>query len=212
MAERDGAGHRTRHWRRTGRAVRHGARASLVSASAALLPRRRWRGASAIPKTISATSPDVTINHTVDPGGSFVVIHSGPTPQTAETGPNTLVGSASASSEGRSQRHIGSAVGGRQRRLLFRSGGAYLSYTFQLSSTPRRPGRPACSYSCHGICGKPEGHNLCPREGDGRNRPGIASRVCRAENYFRARSRSVESRSDKSMYKPDTDITSNVVC
>jgi hypothetical protein len=85
---------------------------------------------------------DVTINHNVEQGGSFVVIHSGATPQTAETGPNTLVGSASASSEGAHNGTLAVRSEVDNDDYYFVQAEAYLSYTFQLSSTPGAPGDP----------------------------------------------------------------------
>jgi PEP-CTERM motif len=88
---------------------------------------------------------DVTINHNVDAadgGGSFVVIHSGATPQTAETGPNTLVGSASASSDGAHNGTVEVRSEVDNDDYYFVQAEASLSYTFQLSSTPGAPGDP----------------------------------------------------------------------
>jgi hypothetical protein len=85
---------------------------------------------------------DVTINHNVEQGGSFVVIHSGATPQTAETGPNTLVGSASASSDGAHNGTLEVRSEVDNDDYYFVQAEAYLSYTFQLSSTPGAPGDP----------------------------------------------------------------------
>jgi PEP-CTERM motif len=85
---------------------------------------------------------DVTINHNVEQGGSFVVIHSGATPQAAETGPNTLVGSASASSQGAHNGTLEVRSEVDNDDFYFIQAEASLSYTFQLSSTPGAPGDP----------------------------------------------------------------------
>jgi hypothetical protein len=72
----------------------------------------------------------------------LVVIHSGATPQTAETGPNTLVGSASASSEGAHNGTLEVRSEVDNDDFYFIQAEASLSYTFQLSSTPGAPGDP----------------------------------------------------------------------
>jgi hypothetical protein len=85
---------------------------------------------------------DVTINHNVEDGGSLVVIHSGATPQTAQTPMDTLVGSASASSNGAHNGTLEVKSEVDNDDYYFVQAEAYLSYTFQLSSNPGAPGDP----------------------------------------------------------------------